>query len=1585
MKLALLKKNNKLREIYYEDEIKFDKGEDFFLVNDISKKQYFVGNTLSVGRGKDKDIESNSHNVLVDFEKKLILTDKNIFHNFEEKIGKIEFNYGDNIIVGLLMKIEFISPSLIQITNYGSKNKINLLDGSRMIRDYPEFPIYTSSPRYIKYVEEEVYEIEQPPEKEKKNTMGTLARRLVPLFVSVGLGVFVAIVQPRGIRGVVMVVGSIFTALLTLITLIIDRARDREFNRKREDVYQKYLMEKREELREASINELDTKNYNDLSQIDILAEIKTNSPRLYEREIMEEGFLNLRIGVGDDKPKFKIKLAENRLKIEKEELEEEMEQVYHDYKIIDNIPYTANLYRNNIGLIGEEDVIVKQLHNLLMQIVFSHSYHDVKLIFITNEEEYEQLSYFKWLKHAQNGDTGLNTFINDDVTRDQMLSSYVQILRQRNDSQKKEEVNLPHFVFVITNYQLIKNHAIMEFLLKDHKGLGFSLLMAGKQADFLPKNIDTVIEYENVYQANVLTENNRIINHPVVLEKFNDNLETLEEATRKIGQLEHIKGIKSSIPDQLGFLEMFDVKNIEELNIPSRWTQNRSYASLGVVIGKKTKTDYVELNLHEKAHGPHGLIAGTTGSGKSEVIQTYILSLALNYSPEEIGFLLIDYKGGGMANLFKDMPHHLGSITNLDGYQSLRALASIKSELKRRQKIFSENDVNHINGYHKLYEKNEVEEALPHLFLISDEFAELKTEQPEFMKELVSAARIGRSLGIHLILATQKPSGVVDDQIWSNSKFKLSLKVAEEADSKELLKTADAAYIKNPGRGYLKVGNDELYELFQSGYSGAPYEQNSSENIDLRIYKINENGSKEVINSGNVNFEEKKEESEITELTAVLDEISDVYSSFNYQEIRRPWMPPLEDVIEMDKEIKDLTAPQIDMEVPYALVDLPNSQDQVELKHNFMEDGHIAIFGSSGQGKSSTMLTLALGLAKQTSPEFLKYFILDFGNNALIQLRELNHTANYVKNGDELRFQRLLKYLQREITSRRQKLEEKKANSFKTYNNMSGSKMESIVIFLDNFDSTKEMDRELIDQLALIMREGVSLGIYFVVSFTGSRSARESIFNLFNQKVVLFTNDPGDLTSLVGRSDYPQQEIPGRMQVKLEDVEVGQVHYPFIAEDDVEYIERTGAFIKEINSKTNGVQNVGLEDMPEKIEYKPVSTSKEYLYLGKEYEEISEFYIQLEQSLLIQGEFKAGKSNVVKLLVEQLKKEHKITILDDLMNTLNIYENDPEIQYFGRDINVETLDSDIYILNKFDMIEGLGHRERTLLLDKLYLEFLRGKYFIIENNEATRGTEKFYKQIKNPMSIVYIDDIATQSYVRRVERDLKEIPRNKYDIYYIRGTMIDRVKTPLIDDQMLSVDQSVAREDKYASKKEKSETGENSKTSSPKKTKEVRVEYNEIDFNGRKISDKHLTIAGANPERALNILEQEYKRLGKEINYLTLKNIDEIQTETNKIVIANLGEILKSVSILDKTSVSSKIENIIDNNVFIAVIQGYVYMTGGLTAKVIKQGSGIVTETISLQRVLTTRDLGAANRVLEENEIAYITDSGETVEFIKIY
>ena len=192
---------------------------------------------------------------------------------------------------------------------------------------------------------------------------------------------------------------------------------------------------------------------------------------------------------------------------------------------------------------------------------------------------------------------------------------------------------------------------------------------------------------------------------------------------------------------------MYDLLNIfsvDDLDLKKRWESSQVFKSMAAPLGVKTKNEVVYLDISDKAsaHGPHGLVAGTTGSGKSEILQTYVLSMATLFHPYDVGFVIIDFKGGGMANQFKNLPHMMGAITNIDGREINRSLLSIKAELVKRQSFFAQAGVNHINDYIKLYKKGIVKQPLPHLIIIVDEFAELKSEFPDFMKELISAARI---------------------------------------------------------------------------------------------------------------------------------------------------------------------------------------------------------------------------------------------------------------------------------------------------------------------------------------------------------------------------------------------------------------------------------------------------------------------------------------------------------------------------------------------------------------------------------------------------------------------------------------------------------------------------------------------------------------------------------------------------------------------------------------------------------------------------------------------------------------------------
>ena len=297
---------------------------------------------------------------------------------------------------------------------------------------------------------------------------------------------------------------------------------------------------------------------------------------------------------------------------------------------------------------------------------------------------------------------------------------------------------------------------------------------------------------------------------------------------------------------------------------------------------------------------------------------------------------------------------------------------------------------------------------MPHLLIIADEFAELKKEQPDFVRALVSAARVGRSLGINLILATQKPSGVVDDEIWSNTRFRICLRVADKQDSNEMLKRTDAAYITGTGRGFLQVGNDEIFDEFQSGWSGAPYTPEVPFNDDSKAKAviIGLTGKPEAVKK-----KKKKKGDNVkkfTQLDAMVQYAANLAEENHIKPLRQIWLPPLPGLFYLDD--LELTWDEKQIKLPVGLADDPQNQRQFPVYLDFIRDGHLLICGSAGSGKTSLVQTILYGAALHYTAKQVNFYIADFSSRTMTAFAGLPHTGCICMEGDDEKIQMMMSF-----------------------------------------------------------------------------------------------------------------------------------------------------------------------------------------------------------------------------------------------------------------------------------------------------------------------------------------------------------------------------------------------------------------------------------------------------------------------------------------------------------------------------------------------------------------------------------------------
>lgn len=944
--------------------------------------------------------------------------------------------------------------------------------------------------------------------------------------------------------------------------------------------------------------------------------------RLWERRSTDNDFGALRLGIGNRNSTVVYQTQTTKSE-DSVDLIKEAERLAADSQTVEHVPILMNLFSqpqndspadesakqaspkpasfpvyHTVGISGKTDDVYPLIHAILAGFTAFHSPAEANVLLVAPSSAANAWTWLRPLPHCppsrrrdqrqvypicieeSTSSTGTN--------RVKAFWRYLRTELERRETRLQDKDSkfdkLPFLLVVVdmlnftvpgstetSTLQDIEGEAAVAKLMQVGDKLGVATLFLTSDRNRLPSQCQAVLEV-----AHSSTGEGRVFRFAGVgaeSERFRgqaDGIEFTEELAQfalKLSKLNIRLAYGQDIPAALGFMEMFNVQTLEDFNMAETWVRSKQPDAadwMSGLVGVMSGGESRQLTYSADRDGVHGMVAGSTGSGKSELLMTLILGLAVRYDPSIINFVLIDFKGGAAFEPFRKLPHCVDIVTNLEGAAVDRMFAAIIAELNRRQEINRREEVKHIVHYRqKGYHLDPARPPYPHLFVFIDEFAEMIAGNAEYKKQLDSITRLGRALGVSLILAAQRPTGVTD-QMRANIKFRICLRVETREESGEMLRRPDAAYLPPgvPGRGYLQIGNENI-ELIQVAYSGEDYlhnvlddstnpEQSDALNRDIvwlkrlgtkfeapKLFEVLVADMDRLSRQSGAPPQKKPWPSPLPKILALTDFIPEIEYIPPYELAYSYTLGATEDSLRFHPILADwlggtqaswkkLDWAEQAMHAIVGLIDDPSSAAQHIFRLN-LQSGHAAVFGTSAAGKSTLLRTVTLSLAAVHSPENLHMYLVDFGNRSLDVLSTLPHVGAFITANEEERLQRLLAFLTTTIEQRKQTLAAARANSLYSYNqNPANRPMPSILVMIDNFSELKESFEDYLPQITSLIRDGLVNGLHFVVTGEQSNSIPSKIFALFTERLALKLSEIGEYGNIVGRGVTAITDIPGR-------------------------------------------------------------------------------------------------------------------------------------------------------------------------------------------------------------------------------------------------------------------------------------------------------------------------------------------------------------------------------------------------------------------------------------------------------------------------
>ncbi|MFF6995169.1 type VII secretion protein EccCa [Streptomyces sp. NPDC008313] len=1132
----------------------------------------------------------------------------------------------------------------------------------------------------------------EPPPNLPEGKMGNAATALLPMAGVMGSVVMMTVVrnsQFAALGAVVLVI-----ALLGAVGLFLSqRGKAQRTRRTQRERYLEYLEELREEFGEGE-RELRRLSRELNAPPQALYDLVRDPARLWERRRQDADFLRVRVGTGDI-PVQELSVGQNSaggvLTPPDPFMLNEARALLGRFSVAGDCPLTVPLDRaGNVSVVGDREGVLRVARALLVQTAVTHAPDDVAVALGVPGEKLADWEWAKWLPHV------LDDLEHDGpVAARRIAPSLPQLARLCRHDLGQRASYAAEVRRGLSDRNALRLTGRLLVISDEYGETAAELPRPDSAVDLADMGVTVLHLLERqVHEPDQVTVRITVDGDQVVVEDLRGpgpqaapgaaqapaargtsdevSVAGAEGLARLLAPLRlsaesAAEGTPVSGP--VDFPGLLGVEDPAVLDVTRMWAPRGEREFLRVPIGLTDRHEPVLLDLKESSElgmGPHGLCVGATGSGKSELLRTLVLALTATHSPEDLALVLVDYKGGATFAPFTGLPHVAGVITNLENQAGLveRVHTSLAGEVKRRQQVLKDaGNVADIGHYAALRADGRPDlDPLPHLFVVIDEFGELLTAKPDFIDLFLSIGRIGRSIGVHLLLSSQRIEGGRLKGLDTYLSYRLGLRTFSADESRTVLDTTDAFHLPPlPGFGYLKV-DTSTYERFKAGYvSGAyrgPALREAADDTPLVLpyptFNTLEAPRTEAAGEGPV---ATKRETGPTVMSVMVDQLAAAAGP-----VRRIWLPPLPDAVALDStagpvQVSErglhLAGPTRPMRVPLGVLDDPARQWQGRWELDLtVAGGHVAVIGGPQSGKTTLLRTLALSLATTHTPYDVAVYGLDLVGGGLSALAGLPHVGGIAGRADHERAARTVAEVRGVLDAREELFREHGIDSVDQLRALraAGKLPElgstDVVLLVDGFGALRDEFDDLDDAVADLLKRGGGYGIHVVAGMLRWNDVRIATQSMFGTRVELRLNDPADSSVDRKLSETLAPDTPGRV---LTDTKL----FAQAALPRLDGSTSTGDLGPALEDAARTIRATWHGELASPVRVLPTRLPAERLPspaaeprrvpLGVDQDALAPALLDLfgaDQHLLVLGDNECGKTNLLKLIARQLVARH---------------------------------------------------------------------------------------------------------------------------------------------------------------------------------------------------------------------------------------------------------------------------------------------------------------------------------------------------------